>query len=115
MDQVAKQDSCTLPIFRPPKTLTTSRIRYPGLNSSLLLSNVVPSFSPWLVEVSLVERLLLPQFYACGSNRCLFDFFRSPFSFSRSSLSGNAMAVELADSFISRAARVSFAFVLSGS
>lgn len=76
---------------------------------------MVQSFSPWLAEVSLVGRLLLPQFYACGSNRCLFDFFRSPFSFSRSSLSGNAMAVELADSFISRAARVSLAFVLSGS
>lgn len=45
----------------------------------------------------------------------MFDFFRSPFPFSRSSLSGNAMAVELADSFISRAARVSLAFVLSGS
>ena len=41
--------------------------------------------------------------------------FLSPFSFSRSSLSGNAMAVELADSFISRAARVSLTFILSGS
>ena len=65
--------------------------------------------------MSLVVRLLLPQFYACGSKSCLFDFFLSPFSFSRSSLSGNAMAVELADSFISRAARVSLTFILSGS
>lgn len=76
---------------------------------------MVQSFSPWLAEVSLVGRLLLPQFYACGSKSCLFDFFLSPFSFSRSSLSGNAMAVELADSFISRAARVSLTFILSGS